>query len=155
MADVDATQSSDPTSSVGTLSEHAPLLPTTFNPAALGYKSTATIQTADVLSQEETGPVEAECYYEEDSNPQSAFAIISLLLIGVFASSADSTLVIATYATVSSEFGALGSAAWLTTSYTLAMCASQAIVGKLSDIYGRKAVLLVSYVGFATGNVLT
>lgn len=155
MAEADDIQSSDRASSIETLSENAPLLSSTLNHTASGYKSTATIETADVLSQEETGPVEPESYHEEDSKPQSAFAIISLLLIGVFACSADSTLVIATYATISSEFGALGSAAWLTTSYTLAMCASQAIVGKLSDIYGRKAVLLVSYVGFALGNVLT
>lgn len=155
MAAEDTIHITDSESTVETLTENDPLLPPALNPAALGYKSTTIIQNTDVLSEEETGPVDAGSDHEEAANPQSPFAIISLLLIGVFASSADSTLVIATYATVSSEFGALGSAAWLTTSYTLAMCASQAIVGKLSDIYGRKAVLLVSYVAFATGNVLT
>ncbi|KAM3084216.1 hypothetical protein ACMFMF_001573 [Clarireedia jacksonii] len=47
--------------------------------------------------------------------------IISLLFIGVFISYADGTLVIATYGTIASEFGALGDASWLTTSYTLAI----------------------------------
>jgi MFS family permease len=62
--------------------------------------------------------------------------------------------VLATYGTVSSEFGAFGSASWLTTSYALAMAAVQPIVGKLSDIYGRKVVLLISYILFATGSII-
>lgn len=61
---------------------------------------------------------------------------------------------LATYGTISSEFGALADAAWLTTSYSLATCAVQPITGKLSDIYGRKPVLLVSYVLFAVGSVI-
>ncbi|KAG4427507.1 hypothetical protein IFR05_017011, partial [Cadophora sp. M221] len=59
----------------------------------------------------------------------------------------------ATYGTISSEFGALADASWLTTSYSLATCAVQPITGKLSDIYGRKGVLLGSYVLFAVGSV--
>lgn len=61
----------------------------------------------------------------------------------------------ATYTTISSEFRAFGDAAWLTTSYVLGSCALQPIVGKLSDIYGRKGVLLSSYVVFAVGSVFT
>lgn len=68
-------------------------------------------------------------------------------------SNADGSLVMATYGTISSEFGALADASWLTTSYSLATCAIQPITGKLSDIYGRKGVLLASYVLFAVGSV--
>ena len=69
-------------------------------------------------------------------------------------SNADGSLVMATYSTISSEFGALGEASWVTTSYALATCAVQPITGKLSDIYERKSVLLVSYVLFAVGSVI-
>lgn len=93
--------------------------------------------------------------FSETSNPKNVISILSLLLIGVFISSADSTLVMATYTTISSEFRAFGDAAWLTTSYVLGSCALQPIVGKLSDIYGRKGVLLSSYVVFAVGSVFT
>lgn len=93
---------------------------------------------------------------EQDVKPaKGVVAIISLLLIGVFMSNADSTLVMTTYTTISSEFNAFNNAAWLTTSYTLAAAAFQPILGKLSDIYGRKAVLVVSYAIFAIGSVLT
>ncbi len=64
---------------------------------------------------------------------------------------ADGMLVLATYGTIASEFGALKDAAWLTTAFQLAGCALQPIMGKLSDIYGRKHVLLISYVLFAAG----
>lgn len=69
-------------------------------------------------------------------------------------SSADVCLVLATYGTISSEFGALADASWLTTTYSLATCAAQPVTGKLSDIYGRKGVLLTSYVLFALGSVV-
>lgn len=79
-------------------------------------------------------------------------ATISLLLIGVFVANTDSSLVLATNTTIASSFSSLPSASWLTTSYVMATCAAQPIVGKLSDIFGRKEVLLVSYVIFALGS---
>lgn len=63
-------------------------------------------------------------------------------------------LVFATYGTIASEFGALKEAAWLTTSFALAGSSLQPITGKLSDIYGRKIMLLISYVLFAVGCVI-
>ncbi|KAH6720696.1 major facilitator superfamily domain-containing protein [Leptodontidium sp. MPI-SDFR-AT-0119] len=100
--------------------------------------------------EDEEGEVLGEQPYLKE---RSVFAIISLLMIGVFMSNADGSLVMATYGTISSEFGALADASWLTTSYSLATCAIQPITGKLSDIYGRKGVLLASYVLFAVGSV--
>lgn len=47
---------------------------------------------------------------------------------GVFVANADSSLVLATSGTISSEFHDLGDAGWLISSYTLAMCAAQSLV---------------------------
>jgi MFS family permease len=74
-----------------------------------------------------------------------------MLLAGVFISNADGSLVLATYGTISSEFGAFGDASWLSTGFMLSVCAVQPLTGKLSDIFGRKEVLLTSYVLFAIG----
>jgi MFS family permease len=73
------------------------------------------------------------------------------IVSGVFISNADGSLVLATYGTISSEFGAFGGASWLSTGFMLSVCAVQPLTGKLSDIFGRKEVLLVSYVLFGIG----
>lgn len=60
---------------------------------------------------------------------------------------------LATYGKVASDFGDLDSGSWLLSSYILAMSAVQPLYGKLSDIYGRKPMLLTSYTLFAVGNL--
>lgn len=82
---------------------------------------------------------------------RSNAATISVLMIGVFVANIDSSLVLATNSAIASSFSQLQRASWLTTSYVMGNCAAQPIVGKLSDIFGRKSVLLVSYALFALG----
>ncbi|KAI6784679.1 uncharacterized protein J7T54_006725 [Emericellopsis cladophorae] len=72
----------------------------------------------------------------------------------VFVSQADTSLVLATYAPIASEFNDFDKASWLLSSYMLAMCVAQPLYGKLSDIFGRKALLQVSYALFAVGSGL-
>lgn len=84
---------------------------------------------------------------------RSPWATISVLLLGVVSSNAVASLVLATYATVSSDFDDLDSGSWLLSAYTLTMCATQPLYGKLSDIYGRKPLLLTAYAVFALGNL--
>ncbi|KAJ5337246.1 Vacuolar membrane amino acid uptake transporter [Penicillium brevicompactum] len=81
--------------------------------------------------------------------------IIAVLLLGEFISNADGTLVIAAAGRISSEFNRLRDASWLSTGYTLGLCAAQPMYGKLSDIYGRKPLLLLSYLLFAVGCILS
>ena len=74
-----------------------------------------------------------------------------MLLLGVFISQADQSLVLATYGKVSSDFDDLESGSWLISAYILAQCVAQPLYGKLSDIYGRKSCLQAAYVLFAIG----
>ncbi len=90
----------------------------------------------------------------EPSMNLSVAAVLSVLLIGVFVSQADTSLVLATYGAISSEFDDLEDASWLLSSYLLAMCVGHALYGKLSDIFGRKAMLQVAYLLFAVGSFL-
>ncbi|KAH7396957.1 putative major facilitator superfamily transporter [Phaeosphaeria sp. MPI-PUGE-AT-0046c] len=80
-------------------------------------------------------------------------ATIWVLMIGVFVSQADTSLVLATYGKISSEFNDLESGSWLLSSYMLAMCVSQPLFGKFSDIFGRKNCLQAAYVLFACGTL--
>jgi hypothetical protein len=142
-----SSDTSEPSESFDAFSERVSLLHPSLSPDSPDYKSTEIF--ANVAVSHDDGSVNAE------SEPRSVAFILSLLLIGVFISSADGSLVMATYTTISSDFHAFGDAAWLTTSYVLASCAFQPIVGKVSDIYGRKPVLLCSYAIFAIASVAT
>ena len=83
--------------------------------------------------------------------PASVGHIVCVLLIGTFISNADSSLLFATHSIIASEFNALHDSSWLLTSFALAQATSLPLYGKLSDIYGRKALLLTAYALFALG----
>lgn len=82
----------------------------------------------------------------------AVFSILSVLLVGVFVANADTTFLLAAYPQIASEFGALAQGPWLLTAYMLAMCAVQPLYGRLSSIFGRKPLLLVSYALYAMGS---
>ncbi|KAL4878817.1 major facilitator superfamily domain-containing protein [Aspergillus karnatakaensis] len=100
------------------------------------------------------GADEADTNAHKDPN-QSVAGTIAVLLIGVFVANAEGSLVLATYGRISSEFNDLKNASWLVTSYVLAMTAAQPIYGKLSDIFGRTKMILVAYLFFALGCVIS
>ncbi|KAJ4321842.1 hypothetical protein N0V84_005137 [Fusarium piperis] len=77
--------------------------------------------------------------------------VVIALLIGVFTSNADGSLVLATHPVIASEFGDMADSSWLFISFMLAGVASQTVYGKLSDIFGRKAILMFCYGLFALG----
>ncbi|KAG9197382.1 hypothetical protein G6514_001644 [Epicoccum nigrum] len=83
--------------------------------------------------------------------PTSVGHIVCVLLIGTFISNADGSLLFATHTIIASEFNALHDSSWLLTSFGLAQAATLPLYGKLSDIYGRKALLLTAYALFALG----
>ncbi|KKA22964.1 Multidrug resistance protein Fnx1 [Rasamsonia emersonii CBS 393.64] len=80
--------------------------------------------------------------------------LTALFILGEFIANADTSLVFASNARISSEFGELQNANWLSTAYGLGLCAVQPMYGKLSDIYGRKLILLVAYSLFAAGCII-
>ncbi|KAH7008864.1 major facilitator superfamily domain-containing protein [Ilyonectria destructans] len=109
------------------------------------------------------GSVTADCESSNDSEStvskpkysNSYIArVVAALLIGVFTSSADASLVMATHPVIASEFGDLADSSWLFISFMLAGAATQSLYGKLSDIYGRKPVLIGCYGLFAIGCAL-
>ncbi|KAK3904695.1 major facilitator superfamily domain-containing protein [Staphylotrichum tortipilum] len=77
--------------------------------------------------------------------------IISVLLIGIFVAHADGSILLATHPIIASEFNDLGNSSWLITSFALAGAATQTLYGKLSDIYGRKTLVISAYVIFVVG----
>jgi hypothetical protein len=88
-----------------------------------------------ISTQEQTLPTDdadVELSKAEDTSPSAGiWATLSVLLVGVFVSQTDQSLVLATYSTVSSEFQDLDSGTWLISAYIIAQCAVQPLYGKL------------------------
>ncbi|KAL1889158.1 hypothetical protein Sste5346_009107 [Sporothrix stenoceras] len=134
-------------------------------------KHLASVQEPEILIDESTPllvtefpPIDAEQQRQEPQTttnanaPQqttwSILSVLSVLLVGVFVSNADSTFLLAAYPQIASEFDALQHGAWLLTAYMLAMCAVQPLYGRLSSIFGRKPLLLVAYSLYAAGSAV-
>lgn len=77
--------------------------------------------------------------------------IVLPMLLAVFLSNADATIVMATHALVASDFMALESSSWLFTGFALASTATQTTFGQLSEIFGRKPIIMISYSIFGLG----
>ncbi|TRM62477.1 major facilitator superfamily domain-containing protein [Schizophyllum amplum] len=77
--------------------------------------------------------------------------IIVPMIVGIFLAATDTTIVASAYAAIGNDFKQLQNANWIATGYMLTATSSQALYGKLSDIFGRKACLLSAYSVFALG----
>ncbi|KAJ5037809.1 hypothetical protein NUH16_011410 [Penicillium rubens] len=124
-------------------------------PVPPGTTGTPSIN-ANSHTQDEESPLLPQSDTERKNKALTGVGtIIAVLLLGEFISNADATLVMAAAGRISSEFNRLRDASWLSTGYTLGLCAAQPMYGKLSDIYGRKPMLLLSYLLFAVGCILS
>ncbi|KAM0806628.1 putative Major facilitator superfamily (MFS) profile domain-containing protein [Seiridium cardinale] len=107
------------------------------------------------IHDEESGHVTDNPEPPEERYSRALIArVVGALFIGVFTSNVDGSLVLATHPVISSDFQDLGDSSWLFISFWLAGSATQSAYGKLSDIYGRKPILLISYGLFAIGCAL-
>lgn len=99
-----------------------------------------------------------EASTSEGSEPplggKSIMSILSVLFVGVFVANIDMTFMLAAYPRISSDLHAFREGSWLMTAYMLAMCATQPLYGKLSNIFGRKPLLLATYMLYACGSTI-
>ena len=75
--------------------------------------------------------------------------MVSLLL-----SSLDTTIVATALPTIAGNLGGLEHIAWVATAYLLTSTAATPLFGKLSDLYGRKALFRAAIVIFLVGSLL-
>src|SRR6476620_11651845 len=97
------------------------------------------------------------------ADPESAAALLSpqrrnlifvAVLLGMLLAALDQTIVATALPTVVADLGGAGHQSWVVTSYLLASTIVTAIVGKLGDLFGRKAVFQASVLFFLGGSVL-
>lgn len=84
---------------------------------------------------------------------QKALVMIGVML-SLFLAALDFTIMGVAMPSIVADFGALDLFAWPITVYMLASTSVVPVAGKLSDIYGRRPLLLIGVVVFLLGSVL-
>src|SRR3954470_8774834 len=86
--------------------------------------------------------------------PREVHTILISLLMTMFLAALDQTIVATALPTIGRQFHDVSSLSWVITAYLLASTAVAPVFGTLSDIYGRKAMIIVSLSLFIAGSVL-
>ncbi|MCB0061148.1 MAG: MFS transporter [Caldilineaceae bacterium] len=76
------------------------------------------------------------------------------IMLGLFMASMEATVIATAMPTIVSELGGLAIYSWAFSAYMLASTTTVPVYGKLSDIYGRRPVFLVSMTLFLVGSIL-
>ena len=76
------------------------------------------------------------------------------ILLCIFLAAIDQTVVIPAVPAIAADLNGFGHLAWIVSAYLLTSTAMTPIYGKLSDIYGRRKLLLVALAVFVIASVL-
>ncbi|KAI5965610.1 uncharacterized protein KGF55_000972 [Candida pseudojiufengensis] len=74
--------------------------------------------------------------------PAQLYTVVSSLFMASFLSALDATVVTTLLTLIASDLHAIKNISWIATAYLLSSSAFQPIFGKLSDIFGRKFILI-------------
>jgi EmrB/QacA subfamily drug resistance transporter len=80
--------------------------------------------------------------------------ILSGLVLGMFLAALDQTIVSTAIKTIGNDLNDLSAQAWVTTAFLITSTIATPLFGKLSDIYGRKRLFMLSIVIFVAGSAL-
>jgi EmrB/QacA subfamily drug resistance transporter len=80
--------------------------------------------------------------------------VMSGLMVGMFLSALDQSIVGTALPRITSELGGLDKLSWVVTAYLLSATASTPLWGKISDLYGRRLLFQIAIVTFLVGSLL-
>ena len=95
--------------------------------------------------------------YETDFKPMPRRQVVFTmggLMLALFLAALDQTVVSTAMPRIIADLGGFDRFTWVTTSYLVASTTSVPIVGRLSDLYGRKAFFIGGIIVFLVGSVL-
>src|SRR5258705_6371180 len=81
-------------------------------------------------------------------------AILMSLMLTMFLAALDQTIVATALPTIGRQFQDVTNLSWVITAYLLASTAVAPVFGTLSDIYGRRAMIILAMSLFVAGSVL-
>ena len=85
---------------------------------------------------------------------QQILKVLSGILLCIFLAAIDQTVVIPAVPAIAADLNGFNHLAWIVSAYLLTSTAMTPIYGKLSDIYGRRRLLLIALSIFAVTSVL-
>jgi EmrB/QacA subfamily drug resistance transporter len=86
--------------------------------------------------------------------PSEVSTILMSLMLTMFLAALDQTIVATALPTIGRQFQDVSSLSWVITAYLLASTAVAPVFGTLSDIYGRRAMIIAALSLFIAGSVL-
>ena len=95
--------------------------------------------------------------YETDFKPMPRRQVVFTmggLMLALFLAALDQTVVSTAMPRIIADLGGFDRFTWVTTSYLVASTTAVPIVGRLSDLYGRKAFFIGGIIVFLVGSVL-
>src|SRR5712692_3802950 len=87
-------------------------------------------------------------------NPSEVRTILISLMLTMFLAALDQTIVATALPTIGRQFQDVSNLSWVITAYLLASTAVAPVFGTLSDIYGRRAMIIVALSLFIAGSVM-
>ncbi|SCU86066.1 LANO_0C06612g1_1 [Lachancea nothofagi CBS 11611] len=87
----------------------------------------------------------------KDLSPVRIRIIMISMCLGIFLAALDNTIVSTLMSHIASEFNAMPNISWIATGYLLSTSCFQPLYGKISDVLGRKPLLIFCNVVFGLG----
>ncbi len=78
-------------------------------------------------------------------------SVLSGLMLAMFLASLDQTIVATSLSTMAQDLNGWSLMSWVVSAYLVASTVTTPIYGRLSDLYGRRPILLVSIALFVAG----
>lgn len=102
-----------------------------------------------------TTPDRAERQAQGDLSHRELLVIMSGLMMAMFLAALDQTIVASAIRVVADDLHGLSMQAWATTAYLITATITTPLYGKLSDLYGRKPLLMIAMAIFLVGSALS
>ncbi|HIJ62628.1 MAG TPA: MFS transporter [Rhodospirillaceae bacterium] len=103
-----------------------------------------------LLTQAEEPPAAADPVFSREQVLRVITGILICMLLGAL----DQTVVVPAVPAIAADLNSYGHLSWVISAYLLTTTAATPIYGKLSDLYGRRALLLPAIVWFVAASLL-
>src|SRR5277367_1299221 len=85
---------------------------------------------------------------------QQILRVLSGILMCIFLAALDQTVVVPAVPAIAADLNGFGHLSWIVSAYLLTATVATPIYGKLSDIYGRRALLIPALIVFIVASLL-